>query len=138
MRTAQLEVSRSVSLDGLKPVWKICKPADSIEVDGEVYIRVSRTIYTLNSLVAFGVDDVPEGSEHECVSLSKGLKALIAQRNQQQADAFKEENGGCKLFDQAPKNVKHQVVSHAQKADMRKTPQTLQLTVEVGGTSPTL
>lgn len=134
MRDATLEVSRSVSIEGVKPIWKIHKPSDSIEVDGVVFVRVSRTMYSLNSLVAFGHGEVPDGHEQECVRLSKGLKALVSQRNMLQAEAFKEESRGCQLFDQAPKQHK-QVTSHAQKADMRKTPQTMELSVEIDGSA---
>ena len=136
MRTAQLDVTRTVKLDGVKPTWKISKSSDTVDIDGVTYVRVNGYMYTLNSLVACGNDEVPNGCEHTCVSLSKGLKSLISTRNQKQSEAFQEENRGCTMF-AAPKNIKH-VVPHAQKADMRRTPQTLQIIVEVGGNPYTL
>ena len=83
MRTAQLDVTRSVKLDGVKPTWKIYKSSDTVDIDGVTFVRVNG--YTLNSLVACGNDEVPNGCEHACVSISKGLKSLIAMRNQKQS-----------------------------------------------------
>eukprot|EP00959_Pyramimonas_sp_CCMP1952_P059882 1250856-Pyramimonas_sp.AAC.1 len=41
MQNATLEFSRTVKLDGIKPVWGIFKPTDMAAVDDETFGRIS-------------------------------------------------------------------------------------------------
>eukprot|EP00959_Pyramimonas_sp_CCMP1952_P401428 8411444-Pyramimonas_sp.AAC.1 len=82
MQKATLELSRTVKLEGIKPVWRIHRPYDMATAGDGTFVRISPAQYTLNSLLAYRDDDLPRGLEQQAMVLSRGLKSLIAQRNE--------------------------------------------------------
>ena len=134
MLAATIELSRAVKLDWIKPIWRIYKPTDVALVGDTTFVRISPSQYTLNSLLAYANEDVQSGMEQQSVVLSKGLKSLIAQRNEQQSAELKQEQSetACSLFKTPPKQSKF-VRSHAEKADLRKEPDVMCMNVVVDG-----
>jgi len=136
MQKATLELSRTVKLEGIKPVWRIHKPSDMATVGDDTFLRISFQQYTLNSLLAYKNDDLPRGLEQQAVVLSRGLKSLIAQRNEKQSDEFKQDktHARASLFKTPPKQTKL-VRTHAEKADMRRNPGVMTIEVVVHDTT---
>lgn len=101
-------------------------------IGDETFVRIAPAQYTLNSLLAYKNDALPRGLEQQAVALSRGLKSLIAQRNEKQAYELKQELTQAKasLFKTPPKQTKL-VRSHAEKADMRRDPGVMDLEVVV-------
>ena len=133
MQKATLELSRNIKLEGIKPVWKVNKPHDVAIVGDDTFVRISPAQYTLNSVLAYKNDELTRGMEQQAVVLSRGLKALIAQRNEKQSDELKQEQSDAKasLFKTPPKQPKL-VRTHAEKADMRRDPGVMVIEVVVG------
>ena len=137
MQQATLELSRTVAIDGLKPLWKIYRPGHTVMVGEVAFVRVAQSNYTLNSLLTYKNDAVQTGLtyKNDAVTYSIGLKMLVAQRNAKHAEDFKRQakEKACSLF-KNPIKVQ-QRASHSQKADMRNDPQIMVLDADINGTT---
>ena len=108
MRAASLSCVRTVSLDGLKAQWKIVKPSDTVDVDGDTFVRVACSNFSLGSLIASGNANVPPNADiRALLSSSSGLASLIAMRNQKQSDALSPSSEGGQLVRECPKETTH-------------------------------
>jgi hypothetical protein len=124
MKRATLLEIRTVSLDGLKPHWKICKPEDVTMVDGTAFVRVAPSNYSLNGLISAS----QEGTMAATLQNSKGLANLIKMRNMAQAAYLSgsADDTHSNLFDAAPRRKKARVPRHQLEA-LRKAPQSITL-----------
>ena len=129
MLAASLHEVRTVGLAGLKGQWKISKPEDSVMVDGEAFVRVAATSYTLMSLVA-----QPPQTRSATMASNKGLVNLIALRNETQASYLSDnvKDGPCSLFEPPRKKARVVHPRHEQEA-LRKTPKSMMLDLKVDG-----
>ena len=93
MLKARLDMTRNVSLPGVKGSWLI-KAQDTVEADGEVFVRLNKGNSSLSSML---------GNVHGYCSLSRseGLKVILKLRNQES-----ERSEGCTLFDEQQPNKK--------------------------------
>ena len=131
MLPASLEHVRTVSLHGLKPTWTITKPADTVTVGTDVFVRVACSSRILNSLVAAGNKLAPDGIGQQAVSRSKGYQALIAQRNHQQSDDLAGQAPECTLFSPSGKE-KRKVCPRSEQQALRNDPKVISLSVQIG------
>ena len=87
MRAAHLQEVKTITLDGLKPRWKV-KKDDSVLVNGQAFVRVAPSNFTLCSLVAAKNELIPptvKETSTPLLSFSKGLASLINLRNEKQS-----------------------------------------------------
>ena len=110
MKAATLTEVRTIALDGIKPVWKITKAAECINIDGRTFVRVSSTNYGLGQLVTTNLEDDSQTynvwkNGNMSLKGSKGLADIIAIRNRVQAETFEassHESTPCTLFEAKP------------------------------------
>ena len=86
-------MTRNVSLPGVKGSWLI-KAQDTVEVDGEVFVRLRTTNSSLSSMLG-------NVQGYCCLNRSEGLKVILKLRNQES-----ERSEGCTLFDEQQPNKK--------------------------------
>ena len=126
-----------MSLDGLKPQWKISKPCDVTKVDGEVYIRVCPQNFALNHLVGEDNDDVPSTfrSDHRgLLGCSIGLASLVEMRNRRQAEELSGSAGrSCSLFEAAPPKKPRVVHKRHEQEALRRAPESITLRLDIDG-----
>ena len=118
----------TITMGGIQ--WKITKAADSVVVDGELFVRMAATSWTLMHCVYHGLEDRPSSPT---LGTNHGLARLIEMRNKAQAEYLSNSaaEGQCKLFEQKLKRAR---VTHAKQADLRETPQSMTLDVIINGT----
>ena len=104
MLAATCVTIRGVSLDGLKPVWKVTDPKDVVAHGEQIFIKVNTVSSSLWSLV--GVNN-PNATDVSTRSLAAniGLKSLIDKRNKAQSEALDASANvsACSLFGQEAK-----------------------------------
>ena len=109
-------MTRNVSLPGVKGSWLI-KAKDTVEVDGEVFVRLDKTNSSLSSLL---------GNVHGYCSLSRseGLKVILKRRNQES-----ERPEGCTLFDEQQPTKKRRSKGAASK-ERREHSKTVHIAID--------
>ena len=132
MLSATLVESRTVTLDGIKPQWRITKGDDVVNVKDEAYIRVATCNFGLSSIVAADNDECPTPSPKYLLSASKGLAEMITMRNRKQADSLSDVSEGCDLFEQVRKRPRWRNSRHQQEA-LRQSPDTITIELDING-----
>ena len=132
MLGATLVETRTVTLEGLQPQWRIMKGEDVVDVKGEAYIRVAACNFGLSSIIAADNDDCPTPLPKYLLIASKRLSELMTMRNRKQAESLSDGSEGCGLFDQAKKKPRV-TNSRRQQEAMRQSPDTLTLELDIDG-----
>jgi hypothetical protein len=132
MLSATLVETRTVTLDGIKPQWRITKGDDVVTVKDEAYIRVATCNFGLSSIVAADNDECPTPSPKYLLSASKGLAELIYMRNRKQAESLSNVPEGCDLFEQVRKRPRWTNSRHQQET-LRQSPDTIAIELDIDG-----
>ena len=121
----------SISLEGIKPTWKISDPQDVVECNGAEFVRVNPVNSSLRTLVLASTEWSPSDIS---MSANKGLRYIINLRNEAQIEAASESSraSSCQLFD---KIAKKQKVLHdrGEQQSMRNAPESITLQLELDG-----
>ena len=139
MFSAKLEEMRVITLNGLKPRWKIASDKDTKWVDNQAFVRVQPFNQGLISLIFAKNDKVTHSNPKTSIVNSPGLLALIALRNKAQADSLSSSSDGRPqntLFDdvnESPQAKKARATNPRNKqSELRDCPESICITVTCG------
>ena len=135
MRSATLTHVRTITLEGLKPQWKIVKPEDVVMADDMAFVRVAPYSGGLSGIIAAHNDHCTEPklkgvAMPGLLSISKGLATLISMRNNKQSEAYAATQ--CSLFAAITRKARS-VHPRRQQEALRNAPQSMTLELEVHG-----
>ena len=136
---ATIVTTKSISLTGLKRVWKVVRDDETAVCDGAEYLKLHGHNYSLAKLISEGTD--VELDKSRIGQRSVGIQELVQVRNEQQAESFMESvnpKAACTLFstpaERKAKSRRETMTERRDQEDLRRSPQSMTIPVTAGST----